>query len=235
MHRTALLQSLVIGGQLCAFAPGLSTTAASSSSDFDVVTGQLGYSPTNFVRVSARNDKGDPIAIQTYPLDGGARRRQSKARRSFENQVEWLGTPFPTLYWLTCPDISRSIASLERKGFVKVIESELRENEDMFQSLMDAHRDYARLRWGSLAPDDRQQLSDLSAKSTTIQRMGYMLESSGIAGSNLTLPSPTVKCLHTHYAHFRSVTTAATHNGVVNPVGARVHELLVELDPSLVL
>ena len=114
-----------------------------------------------------------------------------------------------------------------------MIEGELQSNEDLFQSFMLAHRDYARLRWESLAPNDRQQLTDLSTESTTVQRMRNMLESSGIAGSNLTLASPTINCLLTHYAHFRSVTT--TDDAALNPVGARVHELLSELDPSLVL
>eukprot|EP00977_Amphora_coffeiformis_P022902 scaffold11774_cov142-Amphora_coffeaeformis.AAC.1 len=227
MQWATWLRFLLLAWHLWALISGL------SSSDLDVVARQLGYPPTNFVGVSARNQDGRPIAIQTYPLDGGARRRQSKARRSIENDAEWLGTPFPTMYWLTCPDISKSIANLERRGFVKMIEGELQSNEHMFQSLMLAHRDYARLRWDSLTPEDRQQLMDLSMGSTTVQRMRNMLESSGIAGSNLTLASPTIKCLHTHYAHFRSVATI--HNAAVNPVGARVHELISELDPSLVL
>ena len=239
MKWATLLRFLSLAWYIWMFVSGLSSSSSSSSSssDLDVAARQLSYTPTNFVRVSARNQDGRPIAIQTYPLDGGARRRQSKARQSVENDADWLGTPFPTLYWLTCPEISKNIANLERRGFVKVLEDELQSNKDMLQSLMLAHRDYARLRWESLTPEDRQQLIDLSAQSRTIQRMRNMIEASGIAGSNLTLASPlvspTIKCLHTHYAHYRSVKTI--HNAAINPVGARVHELLCEIDPSLVL
>ena len=200
-------------------------------SDLDSVTKQLGYQPTNFVKVSARTKDGSPIAIQTYPLDGGAQRRQSKARRSVENETEWLGTPFPTLFWLTHPDISRCIGELERKGYVKKIEEELQQSEEMSTKLTLAHHDYAHRRWDSLSDEDRQKLIDRSLESPTVQRMRNMLESSGIAGSNLALERPTIKCLHTHYAHFRSVDSGAG----VNPVGARVHEFLQQGYPNLIL
>ena len=204
------------------------------TSDLDVVTRQLGYRPTNFVRVSARNHAGTPIAIQTYPLEGGARRRQTKARKSVDsNNVAWLGTPFPTLYWLTCPDISKCIGNLEREGFVKKIEQESQASDDMSEALCLAHQDYARRRWNSLSPDDRRQLTLGATKSTTIERMRNMLELSGIAGSNVTVgATPAIKCLHTHYAHFRSV---VEDGGQLNPVGARVHELLTDEYPFLIL
>lgn len=231
----------------CRFFPAVGALV-STTTDVDIVTRQLGYRPTNFVKVSARNRDGIPIAIQTYPLAGGAQRRQNKARKSIkllqdDNDINattataWLGTPFPTLYWLTCPDISKCVANLERQGYVKKIEYELRQDDQMAQALLLAHKDYARQRWDSLAEQDRWQLSltsaQVSSSSSTVQRMRDMLESSGIAGSNLTLAvPPPIKCLHTHYAHFRSTKSGQQ---LKNPVGARVHEILLDEYPSLIL
>ena len=45
--------------------------------DREGIKRQLGYLPHNFVKVSARNANGSPVAIKTYPLDGGAPRRQA--------------------------------------------------------------------------------------------------------------------------------------------------------------
>lgn len=219
------------------------TTTTAPLSDLDVITRQLGYRPTNYVCVSARKIKsGEPIAIQTYPLEGGARRRQKKAQQSVTGSSAclWLGTPFPTLYWLTCPDISKCIANLERQGLVKMIEQELRDNPKMAATLMLAHEDYAARRWQSLSRAHQEQLtgSEQSSSSlSTMQRMRDMLQYSGIAGSNLTATTtdggtPAVKCLHTHYAHYRSATSPPM---IINPVGARVHEILRKEYPDLVL
>jgi hypothetical protein len=207
----------------------------SLAGDLDIVSRQLGYRPTNFVRVSARNQEGTPIAIQTYPLDGGARRRQSKARRSIEKDFEWLGTPFPTLYWLVGPpELCKAIADMERQGFVGKIEDEVKQDGEILHRFRLAHEEYAGERWASLTKEDRGQLISLSAQSTTVQRMRHMLESSGIAGGNLTLAIPTIKCLHTHYAHFRSQATSPCSSST-NPVGARIHEILLEEYPDLTL
>ena len=87
------------------------------------------------------------------------------------------------------------------------------------------------------AEDDRQQLTTLSCESTTGERMRNMLQYSGIAGANLTSSPlstfPTLKCLHTHYAHFRS--TTLDDSPVFNPVGAKVHDILMDQYPALIL
>jgi len=103
--------------------------------DLETVRRQLGYRPRNFVRVSARTTDGFPIAIQTYPLEGGSRRRRNRANRCLLSSgtedggnslaAKSPGTPFPTLHWLTHPEIRRAIGGLERKGCAKVIEAEI--------------------------------------------------------------------------------------------------------------
>lgn len=198
------------------------TLASTGSSDIEIIRNQLGYVPTNVCRVSGRNQLSHPIVIQTYPLDGGAQRRQRKARRNDQD----VGVPFPTLYWLTCPDISRSIADLERKGFVKKIEEEIMQDKTLREQLWVSHETYANERWNLLTDEDRQSLTP---------RMASMLRESGISGTNLTAlvhmrddQIPSVKCLHSHYAYYRS-------GGISNPVGQRLHEILRQTFPCLIL
>jgi hypothetical protein len=218
----------------------------SSKSDQEAVRQQLGYLPPNFVKVSARNVNGSPVAIKTYPLHGGAPRRQAKSALSLdslESKSISVGTPFPTLYWLTCPSIAKAIAKMERKGYVGMLEERLKDDSAMTDQLFCCHKEYARERWECLSLDDKNLL--MHTDSASVQRMRVMLESSGIAGTNtatLTTQNkdgskqPAIKCLHAHYADFRS--TADGHLGqrqTENPVGRMVHELLAEQFPSVTL
>ena len=208
--------------------------------DAQVVHQQLGYLPPNYFCVSARTRDGDPIAIQTYPLHGGAPRRQKKAVLSGNDECKDLGTPFPTLYWLTNPTISSAIAELERAGYVQKLRSRLEEDPVAALQLLKSHRDYAARRWASIRQHDRELLQ--SDTSSSVQRMRSMLQSSGIAGTDFQSQVddngnfvPTLKCLHANYAHFRSVGVFHHHddgNGF-NPVGMWVHELLQEQFPEI--
>lgn len=196
--------------------------ALAVTNDVDVLKEQLGYIPSNFCRVSAWSHQGRPVAIQTYPLDGGAERRQRKARSSTNGLV----VPFPTLYWLTCPDVSRAIADLERRGFVKKIQEHIMRETNLRRDLWKSHELYAQERWELLTEEDRQLITP---------RMASMLSESGIAGTNLTALSgvrdeqiPSVKCLHSHYAYYRS-------GGEINPVGHLVGDILRQSYPALIL
>ena len=277
-------------------------------SEEDCVQNQLGYMPPNYVGVSAWKTKSEnsshrsgvrivtnsttndeksimiPVAIQTYPLNGGAKRRQNKAKlsddASDENEQTQSQTPkkksivqspFPTLFWLTCPDISKAVANLERRGFVQIFEDELNADPELSQRLFSCHQEYADLRWKSLTEEDRNILKGSSSTdgglSPSLQRMRNMMECSGISGTNFTdisswdsdfaerAPSgiaasdangstesdddeslqtiivpkvPPIKCLHAHYAHYRS-TVLAESTKYINPVGELIHKQL-ELD-----
>lgn len=190
--------------------------------DEELVRQQLGYLPTNWVRVSARTRSGDPIAIQTYPLQGGSVRRQAKAK------VSDIGTPFPTLFWFTNPAIGTAIAELERQGYIQRIQDSLDPFEK--EQLMACHENYAAMRWESLSLQHRRKL----VEEPSLQRLRNMLQHSGVAGTVLLESEsmdrdPSIKCLHAHYAHFRSCME------LDNPVGRRVHHLLEENFPDLEL
>jgi exopolyphosphatase / guanosine-5'-triphosphate,3'-diphosphate pyrophosphatase len=107
--------------------------------------------------VVARCAHGHPLVIRNAPMDDD-------------------GDPFPTLYWLTCPDHVKAISRLEAEGWIKRLADEAVVDPDLRISLRRAHEAYARER-GRLHPG--------------AEAWG------GVAGSRSG-----VKCLHAHYAYF---------------------------------
>ena len=227
------LIALVLQTQVRPFADALVTPL---KDDKRLVTQQLGYFPPNYREVSAWTLDGSlPVAIKTYPLNGGAPRRQAKA----DIQQVSLGTPFPTLYWLTSPDISRAISNLERQGFVSVMEDKLNSDSESAARFLACHEHYANERWESLSKQDCTLLE--LTEYSSVQRMREMLQSSGVAGTNHTAQIQSdgtfvasVKCLHAHYAHYRSKQVDVNQPGF-NPVGCWVHELLLSEFPDMKL
>lgn len=197
-----------------------------------------------------------PVAIQTYPLNGGAERRQAKSELGPPSLLP-VNSPFPTLFWLTCPDIARAVADLESRGYIQMMEKELDQDPVLSRRLVDCHQEYASLRWESLADDDRNLLLMSSSSSPhrhSLGRMRTTMECSGIAGTNFT-PAvdasaspgngngdsavggvPPIKCLHAHYAHFRSTALQEMSSftaGTINPVGEMIHAHLLREFPHL--
>ena len=91
------------------------------------------------------------------------------------------GTPFPTLYWLTCPLATARIARLESSGGVKRMESKTEADPRFREDLETAHRSYEA---------EREVLLPVGADP---------IPSGGVGGS-----SAGIKCLHAHYAHTRA-------------------------------
>ena len=71
-----------------------------------------GYGTTSTAVDITSNGYGRPIAIQCYPL------LVQLESASATNST--IITPFPTLYWLTCPHVSRAISELERAGYARI-------------------------------------------------------------------------------------------------------------------
>jgi exopolyphosphatase/guanosine-5'-triphosphate,3'-diphosphate pyrophosphatase len=86
------------------------------------------------------------------------------------------GNPFPTLYWLTCPDVVKAVSRLESDGWIKKLEANAELDPDLRIKLRRAHEEYARER-GRLEPG--------------AEAWG------GVAGA-----AKGVKCLHAHYAYY---------------------------------
>lgn len=90
------------------------------------------------------------------------------------------GTPFPTLYWLSCPLAKVRIGRLESAGGVKRMEQKMEADPEFARVVEVAHDEYRSLR-DSLVPDDADPAP-----------------TGGVGGST------GVKCLHAHYAHTRA-------------------------------
>lgn len=87
------------------------------------------------------------------------------------------GTPFPTLYWLTCPLALRRIGRLESVGGVKQMERLVESDSRLSDALARRHESYATER-DALVPDGAS-----------------LRPEGGVAGLGRG-----IKCLHAHYA-----------------------------------
>ncbi|HLW16101.1 MAG TPA: DUF501 domain-containing protein, partial [Actinomycetota bacterium] len=91
--------------------------------DRATVAVQLGRDPRGSVDVVARCQYGLPLVLRTSPrLDDGS--------------------PFPTLYYLTCPVAVREIGRLEAGGTMREMESLLDDDEQLRAAYARAHERY---------------------------------------------------------------------------------------------
>lgn len=116
------------------------------------------------------------------------------------------GTPFPTLYWLSCPLLQRSVSGLENGEFRSLLRHKLEEEPGFAAALRRAESEYiaAREEWAG-----EMQVAEESR--------GYFSGREGIGGT----VAGGLKCLHAHLAHYLA--------GGKNPVGKTVMEALSEL------
>ncbi len=84
------------------------------------------------------------------------------------------GTPFPTLWWLSCKKLSSDVGSLESKGFMNQINEDLARNDSLQQSLREATDSYVSRRDSFATLEDRLHPGGGPSR---------------------------VKCLHAHVAH----------------------------------
>ncbi len=110
-------------------------TADGALADVDLraVEAQLGRPPRGVVAVVHRCPCGNPDVVTTSP-------RLSD------------GTPFPTLYYLTCPRASSEVGTLEAAGVMKLMSDRLREDADLAAAYRRAHESYLteRSRYGAV-------------------------------------------------------------------------------------
>ncbi len=151
------------------FVPESSLTSA----DAELLVAQLGREPIDVVAVAARCPAGHPSVVVSYPL------------RETRDGLE----PFPTLWWLTCPTISRRLAQLERAGVIREAEAAVSVSPDMRAELATNHRSCIDQRWALLSAADRRRAVDAGLDNVLRQR--------GLGGQANFLA---VKCLHMHFA-----------------------------------
>lgn len=94
-----------------------------SDPDRDAVEAQLGRPPRGLRAVAHRCSCGLPDVVETAPL--------------LED-----GTPFPTLYYLTCPRASSAIGRLEGAGVMASMTERLASDPELAAAYAAAHDDY---------------------------------------------------------------------------------------------
>jgi hypothetical protein len=91
--------------------------------DLETVTEQLGRPARGIVEVVSRCPSGHPNVVKTEPRLPD-------------------GTPFPTLYYVTCPRLSGAIGTLEASGLMAEMSVRLSEDPGLAHTYEQAHRSY---------------------------------------------------------------------------------------------
>jgi uncharacterized protein len=132
------------------------------SSDEAVVARQLGRPPRGLRRVVHRCRCGLPDVVETAPRLPD-------------------GTPFPTLYYLTCPRAASAVGRLEAAGVMRQMEAQLADDDRLRAAYLAAHQDYLARR-------------DTAARDAGVPPLPASTQSAG------GMPAR-VKCLHALVAH----------------------------------
>lgn len=133
-----------------------------SGPDVAAVARQLGREPRGLLAVAHRCPCGLPDVVETAPRLPD-------------------GTPFPTLYYLTCPRATAAVSRLEAGGLMREIAQRMAADSRLRQDYVAAHRDY-------LARRDR------AASASGVPPLPAGTQSAG------GMPNR-VKCLHALAAH----------------------------------
>jgi hypothetical protein len=132
------------------------------------------------------------------PLDNEAATDEidtSKCLESVKEETPLL-EPFPTIFWLTHPILRTLTSKLElgKTDNVSVMEARLQSDPQAMESMARAHQAYGQERWESLTDADLDLVK-------TREWEAALDAQRGVAG--IRKPS-TIKCLHTHLAHYLS-------------------------------
>jgi uncharacterized protein len=150
--------------------------------DEAAVAAQLGRPPRGVRQVAHRCPCGAPAVIETAPRLPD-------------------GTPFPTLFYLTCPKAASAIGTLEGGGMMREMQERLAGDPGLRAAYTAAHEDYLRRR-------------DEAAKDEGVEPLPPGTQSAG------GMPER-VKCLHALIAHELAVPGA-------NPFGREALDALPE-------
>ncbi len=123
--------------------------------DRDAVAAQLGRPPRGLRGIAHRCRCGQPAVVTTSP-------RLSD------------GTPFPTLYYLTCTRLTRLVGSLEAAGVMREMTQRLESDAELAATYRRAHERYL-------------------AERDALEPLGTDVSAGGMPDR--------VKCLHVHVAH----------------------------------
>lgn len=128
-----------------------------NEADTAAVAAQLGRDPRRLRAVAHRCPCGLPDVVESHPRLAD-------------------GTPFPTLYYLTCPRAAAAVGRLEAAGRMRELTERLTADAALAVAYERAHRDYLERR----------------------EALGHVPEITGISAGGMP---DRVKCLHVLVAH----------------------------------
>lgn len=132
-----------------------------SISDDEALALQIGRPARGVVEIAHRCKCGLPDVVKTLPRLPD-------------------GTPFPTMYYITCPKLASKIGTLEANGVMKELEAQLNAQPELKAGYGTAHQSYL---------EERTKLEDVA-------------EIAGISAGGMP---ERVKCLHALIAHSLAV------------------------------
>lgn len=109
--------------------------------DEAAVAAQLGRAPRGVRAVAHRCPCGLPDVVQTAPRLPD-------------------GTPFPTLFYLTCPRASAAVSTLESSGLMREMTARLAADDQLRSAYARAHEDYRARRDAAAAGSGQEPLPD---------------------------------------------------------------------------
>jgi hypothetical protein len=140
---------------------GPPTREPATEADLAAVEAQLGRTPRGTRAVAHRCPCGKPDVVETTPRLAD-------------------GTPFPTLFYLTCPRAVAECSRLESAGVMKEMAQRLAEDPELAARYRAAHEDYLARR----------------------EAVGHVPEIDGTSAGGMP---GRVKCLHVHLGHALAV------------------------------
>lgn len=121
------------------------------------ITTTLGYIPLNLMSVPARNEDGNPVVLKLYPLNSYENNFFEKKYSKNDKDMNFMRGetlfPFPTIFWLYCPQVDARISALEKTGWIQALTDRLQSSSEYLTDMEYAHRAYADERWSLLHPD----------------------------------------------------------------------------------
>ncbi len=101
--------------------------SAATQQDLAALEAQLGRKPRGVVGVAARCKCGNPLVVITEPRLAD-------------------GSPFPTTFYLTSPELVRACSTLEAEQLMEMYNEQLRDDATLRDAYVIAHEDYLQRR-----------------------------------------------------------------------------------------
>ncbi len=143
----------------------ISSSSKLSLQDERIVAKQIGRKPRGVINVVKRCPSNYPQLIMNSPI--------------LED-----GTPFPTIFWLSCPVLKKLVSRLEESGWIKILKSKIAHDETLKGEFELAHSEYREIKRHLLSKKEKGRKGEMELGICGIKDIGSL------------------KCLHGHYAHY---------------------------------